>query len=218
MEEEMSNLNKFMWTATLVCAIALILMTGQTNKRNYEKVQGSIEGIYADRLVVKGLIYDLVTSLHKKEVALLRSNTDFFSGENKTLNDKMKTHIELFKETELTPKEDETLRKFEKDFNRLVAIESKLTSAEYGFSKNRDYNEIERMLTNLYRGLNQLSEIQLEEGKRKLQKSVGAVKSMNFFERIENYFLIIFSVLILIILFVFPGEKKKENAQESAKA
>ena len=109
----MSVINKIMWTAGMLFAIALILMTGQINKRNFQKIQNSIEGIYKDRLVVKGLIFDLSTSLYQKEMALVKKDNEFFAKENNEINEAVMQHIADFKATKLTPNEDATLRKFE---------------------------------------------------------------------------------------------------------
>jgi uncharacterized membrane protein len=209
----MSVINKIMWTAGMLFAIALILMTGQINKRNFQKIQNSIEGIYKDRLVVKGLIFDLSTSLYQKEMALVKKDNEFFAKENNEINEAVMQHITDFKATKLTPNEDATLRKFEDGVNKLIYQEEKAKLASESIT-SKDIETFTALIIDLHKMLGTLSEIQLEEGRRKLNISGGAVDSMNFFEKIENYFLIIFAVLILVVIFAVPGEKKKGEQEQ----
>lgn len=206
----MSIFNKAMWCAVLVSAILLILITGQTNKRNFEEVRGSIEEIYKDRLVVKGLIYNLVTDLHQKELALIKQDKSFFPTENKNLNERILKNIEIFRATKLTASEDETLRRFAMGVTNLIASENTLGLNQQEKALKKDDTEaLLAMVNGLYGNLDTLSKIQLEEGKRKLLKSEGAISSMRFFERVENYFVIVFGILVFVIIFVFPGRDAK---------
>lgn len=210
----MSIINKALWSTGLILAIALILITGQTNIRNFEKVQNSIEEIYKDRLVVKGLIYNLVTDLHKKELALVNKDSSFFSSQNKVVNERLLKDIQTFRNTKLTPKEDETLRRFSLGVTKLIEQEKKANLASAPGISKETMTFLQAQIDILYKNLDDLSQIQLNEGKRKLANSGEAVASMNFFERVENYFIIIFAALIFVILFVIPGEKKKALVNE----
>ena len=78
--------NKIIWTLILVCILLLILVTGQSNVRNFEKVQSSIETIYKDRLVVKGLIFELSSLLHQKEIAIISGNQILYKKTNGSIN------------------------------------------------------------------------------------------------------------------------------------
>lgn len=205
----MTIFNKGMWVAVLVSAMALILITGQTNKKNFKKVQTSISEMYEDRLVVKGLIIDLLKDLHLKEKALLTQDASFYPVKNLQANERILKNIEDFKATKLTAKEDETLRSFALGINKLIELEKKPSNPSVLQDKFAQMNA-------LYLKLDVLSQIQLEEGKRKLSKSTMAVSSMNFFEKVENYFLVIFGILILLIIFVFPGRNSKIVLQNEA--
>ncbi len=213
MEESMRATSKIIWTLILVCILLLILVTGQSNVRNFEKVQSSIETIYKDRLVVKGLIFELSSLLHQKEIAIISGNQTLYKEINESINAEIEKHLQSFRATQLTIYEEKTLDRFTKALQTLQARESALGLAD-GF----DITEVnDKMLSAQFNGLQKdlktLSEIQLSEGKRKLGISDKAVDSMNVFARFENYILIIFGVLILVLIFIVPGASAKESAK-----
>lgn len=208
----MSVFNKGIWIAGLLCAIIFILVTGQINKRNYEKIQSSIEEIYKDRLVVKGLIYDLSSNLYLKKIALVSNDKSFFSSENDNKNLKVEEDLIAFRATKLTPLEDETLRKFSLGFNKLIESEKKYDLKGKASISKDDAIILTAQIEELLKNLDTLAGIQLEEGKKKVERSGSAVVTMNFFEKVENYFLLILAILILIIMFLIPGEKSKRSS------
>ena len=209
--------NKIIWTLILVCILLLILVTGQSNVRNFEKVQSSIETIYKDRLVVKGLIFELSSLLHQKEIAIISGNQILYKKTNGSINAEIAKHLEAFRATQLTIYEEKTLDRFSKALQTLQAREKALGLAN-GFDITEVNNEmLLAQFSGLQKDLKTLSDIQLSEGRRRLGISDKAVDSMNVFARFENYILIIFGVLILILIFIVPGasakdsEKLKEN-------
>lgn len=205
----MSATSKIVSILGLVCAFLLILATGRTNIRNFEKVQASIEGIYKDRLVVKGLIFEMNNIIHQKEVALLKNDTSFYKLNNETLNIKMDENLKDFKNTILTDNEAKTLNHFIKSFESVKILE-----AETGLETRiqaKDVQEILKQIQSLKEDLKTLSAIQLAEGKRKLTTSDHAIKSMNEFQTVENYMLGIFGVLIFLLIFVVPGPRRNNS-------
>lgn len=201
----MSATNKIIWILGLLCAFLFILITGRTNIQNFEKVQSSIEEIYKDRLVVKGLIFELSSNLHKKEVAILSQDKSYFSLSNNSINTQMAEYIRAFKETKLTSLEEETLLRFSTNFENLKKLEK-----EFDFSKETS-KKVFSQIAGLKEDLKTLSGIQLTEGKKKLSMSGKAVASMNFFAQVENYMLIIFGALVLVLIFVVPGQKSSDS-------
>ena len=205
--------SKIIWTLILVCILLLILVTGQSNVRNFEKVQSSIETIYKDRLVVKGLIFELSSLLHRKEIAIITGNQILYKQINQSIDEEMAKHLLSFRATQLTIYEEKTLDRFTKALETLQAREKAL-----GLSNGFDITEVnDKMLIAQFSGLQKdlktLSEIQLSEGKRKLGISDKAVDSMNVFARFENYILIIFGILILVLIFIVPGASAKDSDQ-----
>jgi len=203
----MSVINKVFWTLGLIIVFLSILFSGRTNIRNFEEVQSSIEEIYRDRLVVKGLIFELSSLLHQKEVATLTEDQTFYASKNGSINAEIKEHLVAFHATRLTTYEEETLYRFSKSVEELQLKEKAYgLSDRFNLSKAQSYMLIIQ-LKGLQKDLKILSSIQLSEGKDKVSSSDKAVSSMNSLARVENFLLLILAVLMLVIIFVVPKPK-----------
>lgn len=211
LETNMSTTSKIVWTLGLLCAFLLILVTGRTNVRNFEKVQSSIEEIYKDRLVVKGLIFELSSLIHRKEVAILSKDESFYLHQNTALNGQISELISAFRETKLTPQEEEALDRFSMRVKNLLEQEMDLTNSKEVQTFFSQESKVRDIIGGLEEDLKLLSGIQLLEGKKKLSLSDRAIDSMNTFERVENYMLIIFGVLMSALIFIVPGPKQEED-------
>ena len=210
----MSISNKITSFFVLLASFLLILATGRTNVRNFKNIQNSIQEIYKDRLVVKGVIFELSTLLHKKELANISNSVGFYTTYNNSVNEKIKKSIAEFKATELTPDEERTLREFSNDIDTLIDIEK-----NFNFSGGQKINlsDLEKhtsIIKSLQLNLKTLSGIQIQEGKRKLDISSKAVKSMYQYDSFENYAMIILAILMVIVLFI-PKPKVTINLEES---
>ncbi len=209
----MSLASKITCVSVLIGSFLLILATGRVNIRNFEKIQHSIEEIYKDRLVVKGLIFKLSSLLHEKEVALLSNNKSFFVSNNGNINDQIDQHLKDFRATKLTTQEELTLNQFSRGTKKLQKLEKQLSLESENWLTPENSRNLISQIETLRAKLKILSSIQLSEGERKLTNSEKAVESMNQFESIENYAMLFLSLLIAAFIFA-PGPKKqlkKEN-------
>lgn len=204
--EEMNLTSKVFCIVVLMCSFLLILATGRSNVKNYEHVQTAIAEIYEDRLVVKGLIFELSSLLHEKEVAAVSGNATFFARDNHLVNQAIDEHLESFRETKLTEKEEATLTAFTKGIEQLKTTELENTFSSSGTIPESQSKKIKHQLHQLKAELITLSEIQLSEGKQKLNSAKQAVKQMNQFANLEYFALIILGVLMAGVLLV-PRKK-----------
>lgn len=206
-EKPMTTTSKIVFVVGLVCSSLLILFSGQANIKHYEHVQRSIEDIYEDRLVVKGLIFELSSLLHQKEIANISGNESFYVKTNPSINSQIEANLQAFRATQLTPAEATTLEQFSAEFETLSSSENAL-----GLSDGHDFTpaEVAPLSTQIHElqdHLKVLADIQLSEGKRKLMASEESSSSMRLFARVENYMLIIFAVLAIGIVFFVPGNR-----------
>ena len=204
----MTLTNKIICISVLIGSFLLILATGRVNIRNFEKVQHSIEEIYQDRLVVKGLIFKLSSLLHQKEIAIVTNDKNFFGPTNESINQKISKHLKDFRATKLTTEEELTLNEFSRGIGTLEASEKEIDlKNEANLSENKS-NRLTEQIAALQMNLKTLSNIQLSEGERKLSNSEKAVQSMYRFESIENYAMLFLGLLVLVFIFV-PGPTKQ---------
>jgi len=186
----------------LIGIALFVVLTGRTNVHNFERVQQSIEEMFEDRLVVKGLIFDLASLLHRKEVAILSEDTTFYAHLNASVNDQIDDRLEEFWATRLTPMEERTLKRFASNVDALQASEEQLDLAETMDLSPDEEQRLAGQLASLEEDLQALSKIQLSEGRRKLSVGAKAVDDMNWIARIENYMLIALVVLLLALIFI----------------
>ena len=162
----------------------------------------------------KGLIFDLTTILHRKEIAALTKDKNFFANINGAVNIQIGEHLKAFRDTELTKEEKETLDWFAKRIDSLISMEKKLGIAEGNSLASSDLLALQKKIEGLKDNLRTLSNIQLYEGKQKFIKSDNAVESMYALESVENTLLIIFGVVLLIIIVAIPRTDKIKSSNE----
>lgn len=181
----------------------IIIATNLIDKNNFIRVKDSVETIYEDRLLAKGLIFDKLKAVHTKELAIAREDSSFFIQENEALNLKFLSLVDRFRATELSSKESKVLEELEENFDRLKKLEKKY--------RESDYTESTQLLNQLdlvKEDLNILSAIQLEEGERQMKISQKAISDVELFTQIEIYFLIFLAVVIQLIVMYNPKKRR----------
>ncbi|MCB0841082.1 MAG: MCP four helix bundle domain-containing protein, partial [Bacteroidetes bacterium] len=195
----MKNYDKIKWVVTIFMVFALVLTTNLIDKKNFQSISDSIVTIYEDRLVVKNIIFELSSIIHKKEVAFLKKDAVFFNTQNSKLNKDIEEAIQRFRKTKLTDHEKTTLEKLKKNMSSLTNTEETLVKG--GFSTDKNY---ESALAVIHDNLKVLASIQLEEGRKHFilsQKTIGVIE---LFTQIEIYFLIFLAVLVHIVILYKP--------------
>lgn len=211
----MNLLSRVVCIIITLSSLLLILAMGSTNVKNFEKVQSSIQEIYKDRLFVKGLIFELSTLLHSKEIAVVTNNKNFYLVKNDTINKKIENNLKSFRKTYLTPKEEKTLNLFSNDIQNLTSVEKKIMTSNKDRLPKADSTKLITILNRLQMNLITLSDIQLAEGKHKMQVSYTAVAKMQRFETLERYAIIILAILLFAFIFIpkslkYPIREKAE--------
>lgn len=186
----------------LAAAFILVLASNRLNQRNFSTVEQSVNSVFEDRLVVQEYIYRLNNLFHKKELALakneLNTNTLAESSDiEKILSD--------FAKTELTVKESRYLSDLRSSYSELQEMEKNLSvkNASGSAEMKRD---ISSKLTRINNDLDELSEVQLSEGRQLTQRSQRSLGMNQLLSRLEIVFLVIIGILFLLI--VFHREKR----------
>lgn len=194
----------------LISVVLFVVLTGRSNVENFERVQAAVEEIYEDRLVVKGLIFELSTLLHRKEIATISSDAEFYADRNARVNEEIGDRLREFRATKLTPKEAEALERFESNVEVLQATEVELRLAETTELSLAERQRLAGEMANLQEDLRALSRIQLAEGKRQMSVGDKAVDEMNWIAQVENYMLIALAVMLLALIFLSPKPHSAE--------
>lgn len=177
----------------LAAAFLLVLASNRLNKRNFSTVEQGVDSVFEDRLVVQEYIYTLNNFFHEKEL---------FLANNDTYINKMPQHPDIknilvdFANTELTIDESKYLTQLRENYAALKSLE-----------KNQDNKgEILSVLNSISDNLDELSAVQLSEGKQLTQRSKRSLGMNQLLSTLEIVFLIIIGILFLVI--VFKREEK----------
>jgi len=201
--------NKIKWAGGLLFVFFLILATNLLDRRHIEGVRNSVATIYEDRLIVKNLIYNISTLTEEKRIAFLLSDTDFYTKKSTIINDSISILLDNFSSTSLTYNEKKYLERLRNDFKNIEKIE-KQTLNDNAIIKNKEWRDnMKIQLSYLRKNLDNLAVIQVEEGKRELNRVNRAFSTIDLFTNIEIMFLIVIGIIVQIII-LYPVKKEKE--------
>lgn len=201
----MSVINKIKWILGISVVFLLILLTNLIDRNNFKKIKFAVESIYEDRLIAKGLLYDISNLLHEKEIAFLKQDTIFFNQKNMAVNASIDELIRVFSNTRLTDAEKKSLEMLFRNFEKLKTIQNNTESVLSG-DDERWINQLGKVKEDI----NRLSKIQITEGEKQLFQGRKAMDVMDLFSTIEIYFLIFLALVVQFIVFYSFPKKKKE--------
>jgi hypothetical protein len=191
--------DKIKWILGISMIFILIITTNLVDRNNFLRINNSIETIYEDRLVVKDLLLKISNHIQKKEIAALSLDTSFYLDKNDQLNRDIENYIFEYDQTKLTAKEKEILGDFKSNYNELRKKELEFIQSNY--SQN---SSLLKLFPTIKRNIEDLAQIQLQEGRRQLDISRSAMDTVDLFTRIEIYILIFLAILIQIIVIYNP--------------
>ena len=194
----MTLFNKIKWILGIVVVFVLVLATNLIDRQNFMIVEASIETIYADRIVAQDIIYDMSKQIGEKEIFYATAEPNAVAQSSAGINQKLSDYITLFTDTKLTPKEEIIFNRFKKAFADLKSTEASLASGQ------KTVAQLKTNLTSLREYLDELSDIQVQEGKKELYESKKALGSAHLFTQLEIAALIIMAILIQIIILYTP--------------
>lgn len=193
--------NKIKWVLAVLLVFFLILATNFIDKNNFNRIKDSIVNIYEDRLLAKGILFDMSMLVNEKYLAVRTQDDSFTVAQNNKLNAQINKLVNEFKTTKLISEEQEIFDELSLNIEEVNALENdSIVNNEV----------IAEKLDEVKYNLVQLSKIQLEEGKRQMFLGKKAIDSVELLSQIEVYCLIFLAIIIQII--VLSGFKKKKKS------
>lgn len=200
----MTVLAKIRWIVSILLVFLIVLITNLVDKDNFNKLRYSVTTIYEDRVVASDLLFELQIRIQEKEVALAISDSLFFVSNNSRINNEIQELIRKYERTRLTREEQEILIDLKEELNNLLTLEEK--NINLMSSNNIElFKSIDEIAHNLY----DLSKVQLKEGRRQMFISNKTMSTIELFTQIEIIFLIFMAILIQVIIFYDPKQKKQ---------
>jgi sulfur relay (sulfurtransferase) DsrC/TusE family protein len=194
--------DKIKWILGILMIFILIITTNLVDRNNFLRISEAIESIYEDRLVAKDLILKISNLIHEKEIASIRSDADFYLNQNGQIENDIETHIVRYNQTKLTIKEEEFLKEFRNNYSELKESEEEFIRSNYSQNPSllNHFSEVKK-------NLNNLAQIQLQEGNRQLEISRSAIDTVELFTQIEIYILVFLAIVIQIIVIYNPRKE-----------
>ena len=199
----MTLFSKVKWVLGVLIVFVLIIATNLIDRENFSHMKDSVVSIYEDRLIAKSLIYDLSKALQEKELAFVTSNTNFYTTENIKVNKEIDVLIGRFGETGLTKTERKVLQDLIENFEKLKVSEKVCVESEFTITE-----QTRNLLAVVEVNLDDLSKIQMSEGRRQMAISQKAIDVVELFTQIEIYLLIFLAVAIQLVIIYQPKKSK----------
>jgi hypothetical protein len=195
----------------LTVVIALVSVVTLMEKSNVSELGTSFSSVYEDRLVVESYIYKFSDYLYQKKLVI----DDCHSAQQATMMSKKITlhnaaiqkMITAYEQTKLTEAEAKYFADFKKNISEIVALENNMLVRSNNFERHRsDFNqEVDKALSNL----DELSSIQLSEGKALNENSKRIMAGSEILTQFELVVLIIIAVIIQMLIFTSNSFRSK---------
>lgn len=199
---------KIKWISGILIVFILILATNLIDKDHFERIENSVNSIYEDRLVASDLIFEMSHLTFQKNLRYYSADTVFSKKDFRPINVKIEGCISRFYETELTKPESEILTALESNFEKLETLENQFFNTQDKQPKSILFLELTNQINAINNQLYQLSDIQIDEGKRQQSIASSSADLVALFTRFEIIALVILGLLIQLILLYNPDKKK----------
>lgn len=186
--------NRLKWILAALMVFFLIVFTNLIDRNNFLQVRNSMVSLYEDRLVAKELIFDFGLILRAKERAALQNDSAFFLQGGTQSQRALEDLLTAYAQTKLTPTENRLFARFKAELAELQDLER---AGNWG-------GAYQRQLDTLYALLSQLSDVQMDEGRRQLDLSQRAIDTIELFTKLEVYVLIALALLLQFLLLYRP--------------
>jgi hypothetical protein len=185
--------NKTKAAFVLLVVMLIILLSNFNTLQNSKKTNENINTIYNDRLVVARYIFQYANEIHFIKANVIETELKDSHKKNQiSIAIKNIQNIDkLYLETALTPNE-------KKYFAAFLASCSAISKQ----SQNKNWHQVNRSSNQALQTLEQLSQIQIEEGKSKLSNSNILYNGNNTLGELQIALLVILGGFTLYLLIV----------------
>jgi hypothetical protein len=191
----MTLIEKVKWVLGILLVFVIVLITNLVDRKNFNRIRNSVATIYEDRIVANDILYEILTLVHQKELAIKTADSDLFEHQNPAIEESLKTLISRYEQTKITPAEQRVFDnlKTHLDAWRMLEKDKPVTQMAENQTLGLRIEEVKADLAGL-------SKIQLKEGKRELALSEKTFETIDLFTKIEIIFLVLMALLIQVII------------------
>lgn len=192
---------KFIIALVLLVTFLLVILNNLLNKSRMTHLGASMKSVYADRLQVEGLIYQLSNVIYSKKILFMADKeygNPSFRLKIDSLNKKAGELTEAYSSTVFTKAEKTYFNKLTSNLStsQLLELKTNVHPAEQDAHQNIIQNSLNLSLNYL----SQLSNIQLKEAQLLSEESKQIIAGNEMFSEAEFAFLIVVGIIIQVIL------------------
>ncbi len=202
----MNVFKKLKWFFAVLVIFLIILATNLLDKKNFLRVEESVETIYNERLLAKELLLNVSIQFHQKELAYALNDSIYLQSQNDVVNAKISELLEMFVRAKSTKKEETILNELNENHTKLIQLEANANL------KNRLYStDCAQIFSDINTNIIALSAEQVKEGRNQKFNARDAVDRIKLFSTIEIYMLIFLAIVLQVIILYNPKKKSKES-------
>jgi nitrogen fixation protein FixH len=200
--------------AAAILTAVIVLVSGVTlmKKSNVSELGSSFSSVYEDRLVVESYIYKFSDYLYQKKLVIgncqSAQQAERVRAKLTRHNDAIRKMITAYEQTKLTQAEVKYFADFKTNISEMIALENNMldqTQSTFERRKSDFDQEVDKALSNL----DQLSSIQLSEGKALNENSKRIIAGSEMLTQFELVVLIIIAVIIQMLIFTSNSFRSK---------
>lgn len=202
--------------AAMLLALVLVAVLGKNllDSKNVKDLGNSFAAVYEDRLLVESYIFQLSGHMYQKKMTL----DNCARGEDLSLvQDKLKGNnaaivglLQAYEKTQLTPKEEEHFTALKQDMTQIQKLETQyLRQHAMGPEVLLAKTQLDAHYGNAADHLDQLSHIQVAEGKRLNELSKQIMAGSAILTQFEIVLLIGIGVMIQMLVFASKSQFSK---------
>lgn len=184
----------------LAVILLLVFLKSLVDRHNVSELGDSFSSIYEDRLVAESYIYKLSDHLYQKQLLMEQCS----QGDRQMLASRIAHHnqaifrlIQEYEKTRLTTQELTFFERFKKNMKEMVALEDQFLNSQ----NTAEATMLDVQFVTATQNLNQLSSIQVEEGKNMTNQSQRIITSSTMLTQFELAMLIVIGLIIQALIF-----------------
>ena len=198
----MNIFKKLKWFLAVLGIFLIILATNLIDKKNFLRVEESVETIYNERLLAKELLLNVSIQFHQKELAYALNDSNYLQSQNDAVNGKISELLQMFVRAKSTKEEETILDELNENHAKLIQLESNSQLKDRLYS-----SDCAQIFSAINANIIELSAEQVKEGKLQKFNARDAVDRIKLFSKIEIYILIFLAIILQGIILYNPKKK-----------
>jgi hypothetical protein len=201
--------------AQVAFLLALVLLgvffKNVIDRNNVSELGNSFSSVFEDRLLVESYIYKLSDHLYQKKLLIDQCSGQVDLDQIKLKitqhNVAIQSLIQEYEKTKLTNQESLFFDSFKKNIHELIMIEDQYLQSQYSAEA---VPSLEHQFTTATSNLDQLSSIQIAEGKTMTDHSRKIVAGSSILTQFELAMIIVIGLIIQVLIFASNSVTPKQ--------